>query len=403
MPRRAALLACLLLGSPLSAAPLPPEHAPAAAFFSRAQALLAAHRAHLDRLLPPAEATAQRLLAGGHWYLAGNPLWVAEGCNRSAGPQGMAPLLVPAGVQAGDVVWLAYSASDYLPQMNLGESLTQRGALVIYFGPWGPRRPQNASDWLDSFTGRDHSANFILLGNILSLWTETAEVAAATARHGRTLVFLQSHVIWGATKREALYQSATFHTGLPAMAPVVGGQLARAYLDYLTARVNDLRANALGAILQVGRDLAQRAAGGRPAALSADGGHILPGLAQSGGGPFRYRDRQAAAKSDGFLQRGDRLIFFGYVSVPLDLWAAVHRAGATAVWIEAPLPGDIDFSRAGDTVIDQGWRIGDAAIAVPGYDMRILPPSGVLELILYEALMAEAGRPKGVVTGRPSP
>ena len=52
-----------------------------------------------------------------------------------------------------------------------------------------------------------------------------------------------------------------------------------------------------------------------------------------------------------------------------------------------PLPEDVDFSEFGDEVIDQEWTIGDATVAPKGYDMRILPPSGIAELTLYRCLL----------------
>jgi len=42
-------------------------------------------------------------------------------------------------------------------------------------------------------------------------------------------------------------------------------------------------------------------------------------------------------------------------------------------------------------VIDQHWRIGDCAVEVPGYDIRILPPSGIAQLFMYEMLLRAAG------------
>ncbi|HOI56323.1 MAG TPA: hypothetical protein PLP01_13830, partial [Phycisphaerae bacterium] len=33
---------------------------------------------------------------------------------------------------------------------------------------------------------------------------------------------------------------------------------------------------------------------------------------------------------------------------------------------------------AGEVLVRQHWALGDAAVTVPGYDVRVLPPSGVV-------------------------
>jgi hypothetical protein len=51
---------------------------------------------------------------------------------------------------------------------------------------------------------------------------------------------------------------------------------------------------------------------------------------------------------------------------------------------------------AGETIIWQHWAMGDAVVNVPGYDIKILPPSGVIaEAVLWmtesEMLRIEGG------------
>ena len=126
--------------------------------------------------------------------------------------------------------------------------------------------------------------------------------------------------------------------------------------------------------------------------MMASGGHIMNHVISSGRGPFRHGDAvEAPAELLPMLKSGDLVVFFGYVSVPLDFLRLVHRTGATAAWIVSPLPQDVDFTQFGDSVIDQEWKIGDAAVQVPGYDIRILPPSGIIELVIYASLLASSG------------
>ncbi len=47
----------------------------------------------------------------------------------------------------------------------------------------------------------------------------------------------------------------------------------------------------------------------------------------------------------------------------------------------------------GDLFIDQQWQMGDAAIQVPDYDVRILPASGLAQLYIHELLAAQLDLP----------
>jgi hypothetical protein len=48
---------------------------------------------------------------------------------------------------------------------------------------------------------------------------------------------------------------------------------------------------------------------------------------------------------------------------------------------------------ARDAVVDVEWgyAFGDACVSVPGYPIRILPPSGVVQLAAFGAVDAQAG------------
>jgi hypothetical protein len=322
-----ALIGCLLLTvrSAVSA-PIPP----ATSELESTLHLIDQHGAELPRLQMAAEATASRLIAGGKLYLAGDTAWVEEGNGRAGGLRCALLLTNADRVQSGDVVWLGDSNLDSVKTAAVAASLKGHKCLVVYFGSSPPASLPEGALTLDNFAPPHSAGHLALLGNILSLWTETAELAAATARPGRTLFFLQSHSVDGGRQREALYGKTTFHDGIPAMSPVEPGVLARAYLD-----------------------------------------EIRSGRRQQ-------------------LAPGSLLVFIGYVAVPLDLWHAVRNSGATAAWIVSPLPGEVGFRQFGDTVIAQPWDLGDAYVSVPGYDIRILPPSGVIQLLIFDLLIANA-------------
>ena len=107
---------------------------------------------------------------------------------------------------------------------------------------------------------------------------------------------------------------------------------------------------------------------------------------------FRYLDVKNDSKNlQSLLGSDGYFIWLGYVATPLDLWHAVRRAGAKAVWVTSPLPAEVDFRQFGDIVINEHWLVGDGAVDVPGYDVRILPPSGIAQLFIYELFLRSAG------------
>jgi hypothetical protein len=174
------------------------------------------------------------------------------------------------------------------------------------------------------------------------------------------------------------------------MDPVQPGVAARAYLDSIGKVFHDIQAQELGKIVSVGKEIRRRPAS-RPALFMANS-HMMHDEVLGDSKWFeQYKgDVQhlaSALGSDGFL------IYLGYYDgVPPDLWEAVRRAKARAAWIVVPLVGQkLNFEQYGDVFINQQWEFGDAAVAMPGYDVRILPPSGVAQLFIYELMRRAAG------------
>jgi len=369
---------------------------PVEAYLQRARKLVEQHRRNVGRLQAPAELVAEALLAGRALNLGGSDLgWISEGLGRAGGLMVTGHRSPGAGAQAGDVHWLSYCARTFDLQLKNAAELESKKFLVLGFGP----RPANGvpgfQHCIDSLTPWNADANFALLGNLLSLWTLTGEVAAATARRGKTLVFWQSlfyptlHPEFKG--RNDRFRGHTFHEkGEPQMEPVQPGVAARAYLDSIAGMFHEIQAQELEKIISVGKEMGRRAAASHPATLTMVSHMMHNELWDEGKWLKEYKgDNEhlpAALGSDGYL------VYLGYYDgVPPDLWEAVRRAKARAAWIVVPLAGQkLNFEQYGDVFINQQWEFGDAAVAMPGYDVRILPPSGVAQLFIYELMMRAA-------------
>ncbi len=367
----------------------PPQ--PVKAYLERAQKLVVEHRRNVNRLTAPSELVTEALFAGSAFYLAGSDTgWISEGTGRAGGPMSVRHLSSTAAARAGDVVWLSYSAETYNAQLEAAAELEQKKCLVIAFGPRPTAGPPGFQHWIDSLTPWNADHNFTLLGNLLSFWTVTGEVAGASARRGKTLVFYQSVGIPEAGQRNARYSGRTFHgPGEPRMDAVQPGVAARAYLDTIGKMFRDIQAHEIDKILAVGKEMGRRSASHPPLLMVHS--HMM-GYELWGDGKW-FQSLKPNSKVDAPMGPEDQLILLGYYNgVPLEIWEAVRRAKAKAVWIVVPKADQkLNFEEYGDVLINQQWAPGDAAVAMPGYDVRILPPSGVAQLFIYEAIMRAAG------------
>lgn len=375
--------------------------------------LLKAHRDGLPDLIAPAEATAAALVKGGSLYLGGDKAWIAEGDGRAGGLMAARPLFLSAPeakpdnkrantpapgtwlpAQArpvkGDVVWIAYAPASYQDDVKIAQDLRKKGCLVILFGPKPESGRPNSQYWIDSDTSPTADLNLTRMGNILSLWTLTAETTAATSRQGRTLTFYQSDSIEGAQVRNALYRGLTFHTDLPKMAPVPPGLLSKEYLDAVQKMLEAIRSTQQAKIIKVGQEMAKRAAEGQPARFMMVG-HMAQNLIPEHSKLFDYlpiKTKRDAVEAE--LPRNGLFVMMGYVGIYGDLWRQVRAKDATAVWIVSPLPTAVNFAQWGDVIIDQEWKIGDCALEIPGYDVKVFPLSGVAQVYIYEMLLHAA-------------
>ena len=97
----------------------------------------------------------------------------------------------------------------------------------------------------------------------------------------------------------------------------------------------------------------------------------------------------AGAYVDAMLGMGDRenpavgaddvYLWVGYYDRPVENLGLVEGVGCRAIYICGARPVDPIALRKDRVVIDPYWSFGDGGVAVPGYDIRILPPSGVVQ------------------------
>ena len=201
----------------------------------------------------------------------------------------------------------------------------------------------------------------------------------------------QSVLVAGARDRNARFVGSRFHQThqVPAIPP---GQVGGDYLDAIGGILRALIEEEVGAINRVGVVCAQ---------VLNDGGVIHAGMIshfpvyQHGapGDPLYMRrlgrldgESPSVAELERELESGDLFFFLGYYRRPTQAYWAARRAGARIVEV---ITGDgLDGSPQPNYVIRPKWPFGDSVTRVPGYDVEILPSSGIVQAAIYWAVVA---------------
>ena len=371
-----------------------------ASFFTALLAGMEETRGALSSIAGISEKVADLLLAGGRLFIASSrPDFVSEGFVRSGGlmlleecgPNGEGPGM-------GDAVLLGWCNADPEAERALLRRLTGSGAYVVGLGPelhdvaspdaFLPSRSSLPTDVLSAFDGASYP--LVSLQNLVLLWTFTGELVAACTRRGHMPALYQSVLIPGARPRNERRATARFETehDVPAITP---GGLGGIYLDRLgdvLCALGSRETEAIERVVQAG--IATLVQGGRIHAFlishfpvhqwGAPGDRcLMHKLSQVHG------ETPAIAELEAELAAGDLLFFLGYYNRPSEAYAlARQRAVRIVEAITGPPKGG---GPVPDFIIRPWWPYGDALVAVPNYDIDILPASGIAQAAIYWAVV----------------
>ena len=361
-------------------------------------------RLRLMEISEAADQVAGRLVGDGRLLLASvRPDFTSEGFIRSGGLMLAEEWKPETRLSPNDVVILGWSGAPLDQELELLWDLRASGALIVGIGPasWVGADSQLGADlFLESaiplpetvtapFGGEGYP--LISLQNLVVLWTFTGEIVAALTRSGRMPAMYQSVLVAGARDRNARFVGSRFHQThqVPAMPP---GQVGGDYLDAIGGILRTLIEEETEAIDWVGTVCAQVINAGR--VIHAGMISHFPVYQHGAPGDPLYMRRLArldgeslsVAELERELESGDLFFFLGYYRRPTQAYQVVRRAGARIVEV---ITGDgLDGSPQPDYVIRPKWPFGDAVTRVPGYDVEILPSSGIVQAAIYWAVVA---------------
>jgi len=242
--------------------------------------------------------------------------------------------------------------------------------------------------------------------NMLALWVWTGEFAAACTRMGKMPLMFQGYTFPGGAERavrlagpEIVKYSGPgsknfFHEEQPE--PVEPGVAGRAYLRELRGILRLVHGREMAAIRRAAAAAALARENGHDVYLVAEWhGHNNIGKRPCNLDCVVYGPQPNAGA--GLFKKGDVVLTVAYAEVRRDYAAAARAAGAVFVSsFSSCLEGRGMKGRPGreslrpdEIFIDQHWPFGDAVVQFPGYDIKILPPSGVVAEAVIEMFASE--------------
>jgi len=228
--------------------------------------------------------------------------------------------------------------------------------------------------------------------SMAAMWAWTGEFVGACTRLGKMPVMWQSLSVPGSEARAAEYRRLRFHEEKPTA--IEAGKPGRDYLSEVAAIIRRIHTNERSRIASVAAAAAETvAAGGRFYVCGAGHAtHYAPDLLTD---PFTFTFIGEGETGPGF-ERGDVLFLVGYDEHWLEpQLGPVSREGrrkhAKLAWSLSRYGASrVAGVMADETLIDQHWALGDAVVTVPGYDVKILPSSGVVAEAVLWMVAAEA-------------
>lgn len=222
--------------------------------------------------------------------------------------------------------------------------------------------------------------------NALNLWTFTAEFISACLRNGKMPTMYQSIYCPGSKERNAEAGKEKFHSDLK-IKPIESGKLGREYLDEMTKPISQIKATQMDSLKEAASLAAKTIVSGKKTCAVLMG-HMPQKIPGGYGDPEIFVTEDF---SDEELQPGDFIALIEYIYAPRERLDKIKAKGARSVWVGVPMEDDLDYPGL-DLFIDPSWKFGDAVVEIPGYDVKVLPPSGVIQSMIYWMLSGETAQ-----------
>ena len=376
---------------------------------------LLAQFAKLESALPEmtrsADAAAGRLLGGGRLFAAGQAGFVEEVSFRAGGLMMLSRLDSRTALSGKDVLLVGAVANADDAAMKACRRGKDAGAYVVLFSPaFEEPTPQiaalcdahvvncsPAADGAAPVAERQRAAADSSLFNVPALWTWTGELIGSFTRKGKMPVVWQSIMLAGSRERNGKYfaeddaSKRRFHEDLN-VPPQPEGRLGRLYLEALRRQVGELRGPTLEQMAAAAGLMADCVRAGGTVHVEAVSHYTiydidLPGLPAWAEHPKRYPEPEEIAAA---MKPGDVYFEIGYMGLRLPFLNVAAQAHGISIVALCHAPAAMKEGPHPTMLLDAQWDYGDAAVSLPGYDVKILPTSGVLQTAVFRTVIAKA-------------
>lgn len=285
--------------------------------------------------------------------------------------------IAPLGRQAPrnhDVVLYALPGSPNPEDLKMIGQWQKQGATVVRFAaPEGLYRGHFPLD---------------TVANGVALWTWTGEFVAACTRLGKMPVLYQSYGLPGGPERGKRYQGKKFHEDL-TVKPIAAAVLGSEYLQRIERMLTKISDTQMPKIHQAATWWRQAGSG-----TILVTGHMFPAHGQDPRSSTLGSFAAVPAWEDKDLLDADHppqfVLCLGYQFAPRRLLNQAKAMGVRLVYttVQSAQPPE---PASNILYIDPAWPLADGCVTVPGYDVPILPASGVVQAAIYWTIAAERG------------
>jgi len=380
--------------------------------------------ANIPAITALAETIAKRHLAGGAIGFVGG---YYEGSGMTSELEGRSGGLVNIGFdrvwtktrtpeqKANDMAIAAWDNGPWPGDADLAKikKLKEAGTFIIGFGP--KQAPELAERialcdaWLDTGLKQRNVLNVpthfdgfairrmvpIGSGNLvvsmMNGWALTGEIVAALTRQGKMPTLWKSYMYPdGREWADKYFQKMQFHDDFK-VEPIPAGKLAKEYLAAIRANLKGFSATQLPAVRKAADLVIDELANFRQTFV-ATSSHAPPTFVG------KFEDKMWATgteinNAEEYRKRtpdGALILRLGYTGQNPEELAASKLKNQRVIWVSTQNPNADRAIPAGlPNFIDMGWAYGDAAVAIDGYPIKILPPSGIMQIVAYESINTE--------------
>jgi hypothetical protein len=344
-------------------------------YLARLQDTIFQTRTNLPMFTTSAERAAHEFKSGGRLWAAGRQAdFVSEACGRAGGLMAIVSLgrQVPTN---HDIVLFAAPGSLNDGDLKTIKEWQEKGVIVISF--YSPAGMFNNRFPIDT------------VANVIALWTWTGEFVAACTRLEAMPVLYQSYGLPGGPERGKKYQGKRFHDDL-IMKSIAPGVLGRQYLDQIERMLATLAGKQMPKLHQAAKWWGQA-----KTATTLGTGHMFPRHYQDPRTDAICSFSAAPAWEDKDLldpsQPPQFVFYLGYQFAPKKLLEQARTMPVKLVYSDVQ-PAQPSEPTDNIVYIDPAWPLADGCVTVPGYDIPILPASGVMQATIYWTIAAERSK-----------